>query len=129
MKRDMDMVRELLLRIEAVKLVDSPTVVFSTSDDLMQPGEDRATVLYHMQLLVDAGFATPLTLGISQFGPGIEGLRWKGHDFLDSVRDAEIWRRTKESASKAGGYTVDLLIDIAKGFIKTQIKKHTGMEV
>jgi hypothetical protein len=56
-------------------------------------------------------------------------LSWAGDDFLDSVRDPEIWRQTKEGAKKAGGFTVELLGDLAKGLIKTQIKKHTGVEL
>jgi hypothetical protein len=29
-------------------------------------------------------------------------LTWNGHEFLDAVRDDEVWRRTKEGARKAG---------------------------
>ena len=56
-------------------------------------------------------------------------LTWDGHDFLDSVRDEEIWRRTKEGAKAAGGFTFDIIKDLAKGLIKTQIKKHTDVDL
>jgi hypothetical protein len=45
------------------------------------------------------------------------------------MRDPEIWRKTKEGASKAGGFTVSLLADLAKGLIRTQIEKHTGVKL
>jgi hypothetical protein len=37
--------------------------------------------------------------------------------------------KTKEGASQAGGFTVWLLADLAKGLIKTQIEKHTGVKL
>ena len=52
-----------------------------------------------------------------------------GHDFLDSIRDPEIWKKTKDGAKAAGCFTFELLGDLAKGFIKTQIKKRTGMDL
>jgi len=73
----------------------------------------------------------PQTLTPSQpaIGFGLTGLTWHGHEFLDAIRDPEIWRRTKEGANKAGGFTVSLLADLAKGLIKTQIEKHTGVKL
>jgi hypothetical protein len=56
-------------------------------------------------------------------------LTWDGHDFLDSVRDPEIWNKTKDGMKAAGGFTFELLRDLAKGFIRTQIKKHTDIEI
>ena len=54
-------------------------------------------------------------------------LTWAGHDLLDSVRDPKIWAKTKHGALAAGGFTVDLLKDLAKGFVKKQIEQRTGV--
>jgi len=40
-----------------------------------------------------------------------------GHDYLDSIRDPEVWRKTKQAAAKAGGFTLDVLSDVAKSII------------
>ncbi|MDQ6867300.1 MAG: DUF2513 domain-containing protein [Pseudomonadota bacterium] len=40
------------------------------------------------------------------------------HDFLDSIRDPDLWNKTKKGAKAAGGFTMDLLADLAKGLIK-----------
>lgn len=129
MKRDMDTVRELLLRIEALNVKAGAGYFLGASEEpLASAGANPDSVAYHMQLLMDAGFIDSTKVqGATQFG--FRGLTWRGHDFLDSVRDPEIWRQTKEGASKAGGYTVELLGDLAKGLIKTQIKKYTGVEL
>jgi Hypothetical protein (DUF2513) len=52
-----------------------------------------------------------------------------GHDFLDSIRDPEIWRKTKEGAEAAKGFSFDLLKALAKGLIKTQLEQRTGVKL
>lgn len=62
-------------------------------------------------------------------GIGFRALTWAGHDFIDSVRDPETWAKTKKTAAGAGGFTVDLLKDLAKGLIKKKIEEHTGIKL
>ncbi|MCK0551051.1 DUF2513 domain-containing protein [Pseudomonas syringae] len=45
--------------------------------------------------------------GIGRFRWQPRRLTYKGHEFLDTVRDEEIWRRTK-----AGGVGLGLLLEI-----------------
>jgi hypothetical protein len=73
--------------------------------------------------LVDEGGIRPAE------GFGFQSLTWEGHDFLDSVRDPKIWAKTKSGALAAGGFTVDLLKELAKGFIKKQIEERTGVKL
>ena len=129
MQRNMDLVRDLLIRLEALHLgVGEAQMLMVPGPPLVLAGEDANEVFYNMRLLANAGFLD-LTDGQPALGFGIKGLTWQGHDFLDSVRDPEIWRRTKEGAQKAGGFTVELLGDLAKGLIKTQIEKFTGVKL
>ena len=50
---------------------------------------------------------------------------------MDVYYDAynDIWKKTRQGASAAGGFSVDLLKDLAKGFIKKKISEHTGVEI
>lgn len=95
---------------------------------LLQHGEDPELVHYNLRLLADAGY---LDMARTQFAGSfnIRGLSWAGHDFLDSVRDAEVWRRTRDGAVSAGGFTFDLLKDLAKAFAKKQIEDRTGLKL
>ena len=65
----------------------------------------------------------------SSDGKLMNGISWAGHDFIDSVRDPETWKKTKAGAAAAGGFTFDLVKDLAKGLVKKQIEKHTGIEL
>ena len=129
MKRDMDIVRDLLIRIEGIDRPDgAPALLTITPANLGLSDAAPGAIAYHLLLLVDAGFLKPTSLKGVEF-IGVAGLTWKGHDFLDSIRDPEIWRQTKEGATKAGGFTVELLADLAKGLLKTQIEKYTGIKL
>ncbi|RYH00340.1 MAG: DUF2513 domain-containing protein [Alphaproteobacteria bacterium] len=128
MKRDMDLIRSLVLEIENGKnwyettSDETATALGTEGSGLSQAQAERLE--YHLKLLEDAGFAE-----FTKTGEGWlpERLSWKGHDFADSVRDEEIWRRTKEGIIAAKGFTVDLLIALAKGFAKKQIEDRTGI--
>jgi hypothetical protein len=143
MKRDMDLVRELLLKLESLP-VGQETVM------LMEEGGSRYVrrefisgntkgfeidgrtadeIDYHLALIREANLIE--CPGDTDFTKRIpfSRLTWSGHDFLDSVRDPEIWAKTKKGAEAAGGFTVDLLKDLAKGFIKKQIEEFTGVKL
>lgn len=129
MKRDMDLVRELLLRLEAIPMPAVGGIALTYDDkSLAVEGKSVEEVAYALKLIRDAGF---LKVTPTQPANGVAflGMTWAGHDFVDTIRDPEIWTKTKEGATKAGGFTVDLLADLAKGLIKTQIKKYTGVEM
>ena len=132
MKRDMDLVRALLLRIEEfAQPITTLRLDYLTARDpkLAVEGHDSLLIAHHVSLLLDAGLITGSRHPVDQSNIIISGLTWHGHDFIDSVRDPEIWRATKDGAKQAGGFTLELLGDLAKGLIKTQIEKHTGVKL
>jgi hypothetical protein len=56
-------------------------------------------------------------------------LTFQGHEFLDTVRDPEIWRRTKEGASKIGGAGVELLLTVGKAYAKQVLQEKLGIHL
>lgn len=129
MRRDMDLIRELLLKLEALP-VRTGSVVHVVPDDeeIRIEGFDAEAIEYHARLLVEAGLINPGTSRTMQ-GITFKSLTWAGHDLLDSIRDPEIWAKTKKSATAAGGFTIDLLRDLAKGFLRKQIEELTGVKL
>jgi len=81
-------------------------------------------------LLTEAGFldaqSTPSSDGGSLVWPPLR-LTFSGHEFLDTIRDPEVWRRTKAGALKVGGLSVALLKTIATGYLKHLIKEKLGL--
>ncbi|RMU13536.1 DUF2513 domain-containing protein, partial [Pseudomonas savastanoi] len=67
--------------------------------------------------------------GIDRFRWQPRRLTYKGHEFLDTVRDEEIWRRTKAGAEKAGGVGLGLLLEIDKAYGKQVFREKLGIEL
>ena len=129
MKRDMDLVRDLVLRLESLPMKRGDIFLIRPDDEELK--FDKYTVDqvdYHMRLVYEAGMVEDAGAG-SMDGYGFERLSWRGHDFADSVRDNVIWEKTKSGAMAAGGFTVQLLVDLAKGFVKKQIEAKTGISL
>jgi Hypothetical protein (DUF2513) len=127
MQRSMDLIRELLLQIDKNPQFDGTCQIQpETPADLGITDHSYEEVAYNLNQLVDAGFVKGAR---TMQMPIISQLTWSGHDFADSVRDQETWAKTKNAAAGAGGFTVDLLKDLAKGFIKKQIEEKTGIKL
>lgn len=129
MRRDMDLIRAIVLKLESWELTPGPVMVVTDIEkDFPIEGYTAEQIGYHIKLITDEGWIdSPGPSSFSMFT--FRSLTWQGHEFADTVRDNQIWAMTKEGALKAGGFSLDLLIRLAKGFAKTQLEKHTGIEL
>lgn len=59
----------------------------------------------------------------------VERMTWDGHEFLETVRDNQVWQKTKGYLKSVGGVGIDVLKDVAKAVVKDQIKQYTGLEM
>ena len=127
MKRDMDLIRQILLKVEN----DAPPMgllELTASDfSISHPNLIEAVLFEHVLLLVDAGYFARHVSSLD--GPSVGNLSMGGYDFLDSVRDQGVWQETKDVATAAGGFTMDLLKLLAVGFIKKQVEERTGVKL
>jgi hypothetical protein len=129
MKRDMDLIREILLWLEAQPIqLDEVFQLGGEGGDFTPPGYTPDQIEAHATLMLGAGLVEGPK---SQTDDGIWVFRitWAGYDFIEAVRDPKIWQRTKQGAASAGGFTVELLGDLAKGFLKKQIEERTGIQM
>ena len=124
MKRDMDLIRTLLIQIEESA---SPTSLGNLVTQ--NPGVKFPELQYNLKQLYDAEYIEGVYTAFASGGFDLLRieLTWKGHDFIDSVRDDEVWAKTKKGAEEARGFTIDLLKDLAKGLVKKKIEEHTGI--
>ena len=126
MRRDMDLMRLVVLEVEKDHLGPNSLAEYEDFDQHMViDGFTAAQVEYHLKLAIQSRFfEIPGNAGGLYI---FSGLTPAGHDFADSVRDEKIWKMTKEGALKAGGFTFELLGQLAKGLVKQQLEKHTGV--
>jgi hypothetical protein len=130
MKRDMSLVRDILLKLEPLPAhSDNRIFLWIGQEPLVFEGQAPEDIAYHIRImtqgeLIATGGIEPKTLGFYYMG-----FRWFGHEFLDDVRDPEIWRRTKEGAKAVGGGGISFVWEMAKAILKSEVKKHTGLDV
>jgi Hypothetical protein (DUF2513) len=130
MKRDMDLIRELLLKLEALEVSPGEIEEDIPLEMVEVSGFTNEQLAHHLRMLANGGFIEPNPeMPVSTWIFKFRRITWKGHDFLDSVREQKIWEKTKKGAEAAGGFTVELLKDLAKGFVKKQIEEHTGVKL
>jgi DNA-binding transcriptional ArsR family regulator len=120
MKRDMDLIRAILQKVESCE--DS-----SGLDEMPQiDGYSSAQVSYHMKLLYDAGLIKAQVA--DAWGQDAEffsvNLTWTGQDFLDAAKDDTLWKKAKETVIKPGAsFTFDLLL----AWLKAQVTTTLGL--
>lgn len=107
MKRNMDLVRLILLEIEEQY---RSTALYN----LRIEGYDTETIAYHCKILHEAGLIDSYRARyadnmLCSFGVG--ALTWEGNDYLDKVRDDSVWRKTKDVITQKG---LPLILDTVK---------------
>lgn len=128
MKRDMDLVRDLLLFLEK-----KSRPAYISQVDIPIEGHSASEIQYHLNLIYQAGFINGEPIKSTTSDRVISvlpfDLTWQGHEFLDTVRDPEIWRRAKAGAAAAGTASIDFIWSMAKALISSTIKDMTGLDV
>lgn len=126
MKRDPDLERDILLAIEAYDGEAAPG--YAALSGLKAP---ELQVNYQIVLLNEAGLIHAIDAATLNDRFAIMPIRltMAGHEYLDTIRDEEVWRRTKEGARAVGSFSLDALGALARGLVREKIRKHTGVEV
>ena len=128
MKRDLDLIRTILLRLESIDVPAGHCIPVGPND-LETEGYSGEQVAYHIQLLKSGGFVRELGSKPSRYGLNYSGLSWEGHEFLDSVRDEKVWRDTRNAVQTIGGFTFGMVTDVAKEILSAKIKSAIGLAV
>jgi hypothetical protein len=96
MKRDMDLIRRILLDVEE-KAGSNPIKSF----DLAIPGYSPEVVSHHVLLLQQAGLLTAVNFSSSDgFDVRPKALTWDGHEFLASARNDTVWNKVKDQVKE-----------------------------
>ncbi len=121
MKRDMDLIREILFRLEEIGEGES------TLPPLSDLGYSREKIGYHNYLLVDADLAFGYTVGRdSDVLPlcEVRALTWDGHEFLDAARDDARWFKAKSVLTGVGGFSAVVLKEVLVGMLRQAVQAH-----
>jgi len=116
MKRDMDLIRAMLLAIESYPRGFAPKIEI--------PGYTPEQIGYHAVLLGEAGLAEVIDMTCNESDTPdaiVDRLTWAGHEFLDSALDVRIWNRAKDSIAKIGGASIQIWAMVLAGYMKKEL--------
>lgn len=106
MKRDLDLVREILIVVEKASEPIEPPLG-------MEEEYNEELINYHVKLLEQAGLIEAIC---NEYRSGrievmsIRSLTWEGHEFLDAARNESAWNEAKSTAKDKGvNLTFDLM--------------------
>jgi hypothetical protein len=121
MVRNMDLIREILLKTEEVTPDKSMNYNLLESKDKISEQE----YIYHVMLLKEAGYIDAIlkpSEGDILFGGLIKRLTWEGHEFLDNIREQSVWNKVKDKIKSHGGtVSVSLLTELAKNLMRNAL--------
>ncbi len=122
MKRDWDIIRTILLKTEN-KEEFSPITLSDFSTD------KRAFVSYNVELLLESGLIKGYMSSInndSRIGQdfSIYRLTWEGHEFLDSIKNDNVWKKTKDTFSQN---CISMSFDLMKSMANEVAKPLLGL--
>lgn len=122
MKRDMELIRKILFKIE-------DTIDNVGKSNLKIEGYTMEQVAYHCSVLYEGGYIHACNIqygsdGVYSFSVG--RLTWEGHEFLDKIREDTIWNKTKATIAEKGlpfvfdivkSVSTEIIIDVVKGLV------------
>jgi Hypothetical protein (DUF2513) len=115
MRRDLNLVREALLKVEA----EGPQTPWQ--------GKASPEVIYNYALAIEAGLLEGHVVHGSDGqvgGAQVIKLTWAGHDWLDAVRSNDAWHHVLSKAAHAGG---SLTFEMVKTVAVAYVRAHVGL--
>lgn len=125
MKLEIECVRDVLLELE-----EFPVNCYTPCDfkkSIKQHGD--AAVDYALAKLSEAGYirADIRTLQNGQYDYyGIFDITFPGHQFLEKIRDNNVWSKTKAVTKTVGSAAFDVITQVATSIITEIISKQLG---
>ena len=125
MKRNMDLIRRILLAIEGEP---------STQHEFSIEGVDDLELWYNVDLLVKADLIRGVDVrwaadgaGPYAHSKGLVALTWDGHDFLDAIRSESVWQKANEKANASGLDIQSLTFEVIKSLCVSTAKQILGV--
>ncbi|MBU2937897.1 MULTISPECIES: DUF2513 domain-containing protein [Pacificibacter] len=131
MKRDFDLIRDILISVERHEEAILWVSDVDWDESGVSYGFGDAIRRAHFDLMKEAGLVADCfhNAGQNQQTYGYR-LTWAGYDYLDAIKDEDIWQKTKASVVANGGSVAfEVMKSIAVGFAKQKFSQYTGFEL
>lgn len=131
MKLNLDLIRTVLLCLEENLEIKDQGVLEKSSMTLhdicnLLPGYERKDIFYTLFNLSQAGYIELKTnwTGTKLYRCEVMHITYKGHEFLDKIRDKERWSNVKTVVDCIHDYSLSAISAIAEGVTSAAISKY-----
>lgn len=128
LKLNHDCIRDLLLFIE-----NNLEYGFYIDINSVQINDySKEEILYSADKLYEAGYISAdrrITIGSKGLPQiNVKSITWNGHQFLDNVRDRNVWENTKGILSKFSSVSIGVVNNVATQIISSFVKTQLGLK-
>ena len=131
MKRNLDIVRDILLQVEKADGYLTINDLFDARDNQKNCNYTDNEIIYHVELLFAYGFIDGnirRDMNGDIIDNSIDGLTWDGADYLECMRDLRVWNKAKSTIKKTVGSTTFDVVKQTCTLVATQmIKNNLGL--
>lgn len=127
MKLDIDCVRDVMLELESFPI--GCYNIHSFSKTIRQRGEEN--VIYTLATLSEAGYIKAkfmMAEAGNYYCDAIYCLTFDGHEFLETIREPNIWKQLSGVVINGGTGSIKVIMDIAVELAKQAAAKKLGIE-
>ncbi len=117
MRLNNDCVREVMLYLENnLELDGNIDSTYLPKAIQNYPADD---ITYSVSMLVDAEYLSVTPIKALGMGPMyiIQSITWTGHEFLDNIREPQVWKETKQITSKVGNVSLNVISQVAASVV------------
>lgn len=122
MKLDQDLIRNLLLEMEAQE-DDSSLNEKQLHEFSDKNGINFKQLVYTIEKLNEANYINANVNYASNevYWVNVNSITYEGHQFLDNIRDKNIWEKTKNKLSNLASVSIPIINQVASAIIKEQL--------
>lgn len=113
MKLNHDCIREVLLTIEKQMTLNSTLVNTDINNSIKNFSSDE--IEYVIRKLSEAGYIDCEFTFEDYF---VKNMTWEGHQFLDTIRNDQVWKSTKDHLKKFGSFSIPVIQQLATSISK-----------
>jgi hypothetical protein len=117
MKRDMNLVREIMLQLRDFE--------HSYAPDIKVVGYSEEQIGFHSLLMYEAGLIDAVLDGslALEHSADPRRLTWAGYEFIDNAQDPKVWGQAKEAVDKLGAVSFSVWASV----LATLVGKNLGI--
>lgn len=130
MKLNIECIRDLLLTIEEELVLEELLDATDIQDVKRMKKYNQDDITYTALKLKEAGYINfETTYGGDHLFDTIAftSITWNGHQYLDTIRDNEVWKKTKNIVSTFSSVSATMIENVASNVLTNLISKQMNL--